>query len=145
MIQQANPTLFSTVSYTSSGPGSATASVLPGGQLLSAWRYGVDPIPAQAVGATKLPTGATGQMVDPNYRNPYSEQANAGYSWQISDNSIFEGEYIHELGLHESKTIVINPTINGVRSTTAPFTALGLPVLGGIRDYMSIGRSRYDG
>ncbi len=57
---------------------------------------------------------------------------------------MIEVEYVHELGLHESKTIVINPTINGVRNTTAAFQALGLPVLGGIRDYMSIGRSRYD-
>ena len=145
MLQQANPTLFSTVSYTSPGPGSASASVLPSGQLLSAFRFGIDPLPAQAVGATKLPTGATGQYVDPNYRNPYSEQANAGYAWQINDASVFEAEYIHTLGLHESKTIVINPTIGGVRNTSAAFAAAGLPVLGGIRDYMSIGRSRYDG
>jgi hypothetical protein len=144
MEQQANSSLFTTVSYTSSGPGSATASVLPGGQLLSAWRFGVDPIPAQAPGASQLPTGATGQMMDKNYVNPYSEQWNAGYSWQLSSASVIEIEYVHELGLHESKTIVINPTINGVRNTTAAFQALGLPVLGGIRDYMSIGRSRYD-
>ncbi len=145
MEQQANASIFSTVAYTSSGPGSPTASVLPSGQLLSAFRFGIDPIPPQAPGASQLPTGATGQMVDASYRNPYSEQANVGYSWQFTNNSVVEFEYIHELGLHESKTIVINPTINGVRNTTAPFQAAGLPVLGGIRDYMSIGRSRYDG
>jgi hypothetical protein len=144
MEQQANSSLFTTVSYTSSGPGSPTATALPGGQLLSAWRFGVDPIPPQAPGAANLPAGATGQMMDPNYRNPYSEQWNGGYSWQLTSDSVFEAEYVHELGLHESKTIVVNPTINGVRNTTAAFTAMGLPVLGGIRDYMSIGRSRYD-
>ena len=145
MEQQANTSLFTTVSYTSSGAGSATASVLPSGQLLSAWRFGVDPIPPQAPGAAQLPAGATGQMMDAHYTNPYSEQANAGYSWQVTSDSVIEVEYVHELGLHESKTIVINPTINGVRNTTAAFQAAGLPVLGGIRDYMSIGRSRYDG
>jgi len=145
MEQQANSSLFTTVSYTSSGAGSTTASKLPSGELLSAWRFGVDPIPPQAPGASQLPTGATGQLMDPNYRNPYSEQWNGGYAWQLTQNSVFEAEYVHELGLHESKTIVINPTINGVRNTTAAFTADGLPVLGGIRDYMSIGRSRYDG
>jgi hypothetical protein len=82
--------------------------------------------------------------MDPHYRNPYSEQWNAGYSWQLNRESDIEIEYVHELGLHESKTIVINPTINGVRNTTAAFQAAGQPVLGGIRDYMSIGRSRYD-
>jgi hypothetical protein len=145
MEQQANTSLFTTVSYTSSGPGSATASALPGGQLLSAWRFGVDPVPAQAPGAAQLPPGATGQMMDAHYANPYSEQANVGYSWQVTGDSVIEVEYVHELGLHESKTIVINPTINGVRNTSAAFQALGLPILGGIRDYMSIGRSRYDG
>ncbi len=144
MEQQANASLFTTVAYTSSGPGSPTASVLPSGQLLSAWRFGVDPIPPQAPGALQLPTGATGQLMDPNYRNPYSEQWNAGYAWQVTGNSVIELEYVHELGLHESKTVVINPTINGVRNTTAAFQALHLPVLGGIRDYMSTGRSRYD-
>jgi hypothetical protein len=145
MEQQANSSLFTTVAYTSSGPGSASASVLPSGQLLSAFRFGVDPLPPQAPGATQLPTGATGQMMDPHYQNPYTEQFNAGYAWQVTPASLVEVEYVHSLGLHESKTIVINPTINGVRWTTAPFQALGLPVLGGIRDYMSIGRSRYDG
>jgi len=56
-----------------------------------------------------------------------------------------EVEYIHELGLHESKTIVINPLINGVRNTTAAFAAAGFNFSGSIRDYQSIGRSRYDG
>jgi Carboxypeptidase regulatory-like domain/TonB dependent receptor len=144
MEQQANASLFTTVAYTSPGPGSPAASVLPSGQLLSSFQFLVDPLPPQAPGASQLPTGATGQIMDPNYRNPYSEQANAGYSWQLNPNSVIEVEYVHELGLHESKTIVINPTIDGVRDTTAAFEAAGLPVLGGIRDYMSIGRSRYD-
>jgi len=144
MEQQANSNLFTTVAYTSSGPGSSSASVLPNGELLSAWRFGIDPIPPQAPGGSQLTTGATGQMMDPNYRNPYSEQWNGGYSYQVTPNSVIEVEYVHELGLHESKTIVINPTINGVRDTTAPFMAMGLPVLGRISDAMSIGRSRYD-
>ena len=91
-----------------------------------------------------MPTGATGRLVDPTYRNPYSEQWNGGYSWQITSDSVIEAEYVHVLGLHESKSIVVNPQINGVRNTSAPFAALGLPVLGEIQDYDSIGRSRYD-
>jgi len=145
MEQQANASLFTTVSYTSSGAGSASASVLPSGQLLSAFRFGIDPLPPQQIGATQLPTGATGQMMDPHYSNPYTEQFNVGYGWQVTNSTLIEAEYVHSLGLHESKTIVINPTINGVRFTDSLFKAAGLTVLGGIRDYMSIGRSRYDG
>jgi hypothetical protein len=63
----------------------------------------------------------------------------------LKNTTLIEAEYVHSLGLHESKTIVINPTVGGVRYTDALFKAAGLPVLGGIRDYMSIGRSRYDG
>ena len=144
MEQQANPTIFSTVSYTSAGPGDPNATVLPNGQLLSAWRFGIDPLPPQAPGATQLPAGSTGFLIDPTYRNPYSQQWNGGYSWQLTNDSVFEAEYVHELAVHEAKYYVMNPTINGVRSTSAPFKAAGLPVLGAIRDYASIGRSRYD-
>ena len=147
MEQQANPTLFSTVTYTNSvtpGTTSGTSSALPSGELLQNFRFGVDPLPPQLVGGTQLPKGANGRIIDPTYRNPYSEQWNGGYAWQVTGDSVIEVEYVHELGLHESKSIVVNPKINGVRNTDAPFAAAGLPVLGYIQDYDSIGRSRYD-
>jgi len=147
MEQQANASLFSTVTYTNSvapGTTSGTSSALPGGELLQNYRFGVDPLPPILPGGAQLPNGSTGRLVDPTYRNPYSEQWNGGYSFQVTSDSVIEAEYIHELGLHESKSIVVNPQINGVRNTTAPFTAAGLPVLGEIQDYDSIGRSRYD-
>ena len=146
MLQQANPTVFATASYNSSAPGSSTASVLPSGQLLSAWRFGVDPIPAKLPGSTQLSgTSTTAAIMDPNYRNPYSEQVNASYSWSLTQDSVIEAEYVHELGLHESKTIVINPQINGVRYTDALLRNAGLPVIGQFGVRMPIGRSRYDG
>jgi Carboxypeptidase regulatory-like domain/TonB dependent receptor len=147
MEQQANASLFSTVTYSNSvapGTTSGTSSVLPSGQLLQNFRFGIDPLPPQLPGGAQLPNGATGRLVDPTYRNPYSEQFNGGYAWQVTSDSVIEAEYIHELGLRESKSIVVNPQINGVRNTAAGFQALGLPVLGEIQDYDSIGRSRYD-
>ncbi|HUA84622.1 MAG TPA: carboxypeptidase regulatory-like domain-containing protein [Bryobacteraceae bacterium] len=147
MEQQANASLFSTVTYTNSvapGTTSGTSATLPSGELLQNYRFGIDPLPPQLPGGSQLPTGATGRIIDPNYHNPYSEQFNGGYSWQVTSDSVIEAEYVHELGLNESKSLVVNPEINGVRNTTAPFQALGLPVLGEIQDYSSIGRSRYD-
>lgn len=151
MIQQANPTLFANVAYTNNlSPGSTGAdssSIIPTtGKPLSQFRFGVDPLPVRPAAATQL-TGASlvGQMVDPNYRNPYTEQWNGGYTFAITGDSVIEAEYVHSLGLHESKTIVINPLINGVRNTTAAFAAAGINFSGSIRDYQSIGRSRYDG
>ena len=57
-------------------------------------------------------------------------------------------EYIHELGLHENKTVNINPkdpNNGGARPLDAAFTAAGVPVLGRISDEQSVNRSRYDG
>lgn len=86
--------------------------------------------------------------MDPNYQNPYSEQVNFGGSWAISNNSVFEIDYIHELGVHESKTVNINPLIpggGGVRPLDAQEAAMGLPVLNRIDDEQSIDTSHYNG
>jgi hypothetical protein len=86
--------------------------------------------------------------MDPKYRNPYSEQWNAGYTWALDSASAVELDYIHELAIHESKTININPTLvsmGGARPLSAAFSAAGLPVLSRIDNEESIGRSRYDG
>jgi hypothetical protein len=84
--------------------------------------------------------------MDPNYRNPYSETWNIGYSWQLSKNSVIEAEYAHELGTHESRTIDVDQGFaGGPRPLDAAFAAAGQPVLGRVDDEQSIGRSRYDG
>ncbi len=150
MIQQINPTLFATVfAISSQGPGDATAEVVPGTNIrLSNWRFGVDPLPAIPPPPTRFNGGETGRLMDPFYRNPYSQQWNAGYAFKLTPASVVEVEYVHELGLRESKTFNINPTrpdLGGARPLTAAFRAAGLPVLGRIDVEQSVGRSRYDG
>ena len=93
--------------------------------------------------------------MDPNYKNPYTQQWNLGYSWQFNSYSVLEFDYTHVLALHESKTLNINPTRRlfvdaaGNEITSRPldaaFAAAGLPVLGRIDLEASVGRSRYDG
>jgi hypothetical protein len=85
--------------------------------------------------------------MDPHYRNPLSEQFNVGYAYSPTTHDVIELEYVHELGLHESKTININPKdpTTGVRILTNAFTNAGVPVLGRVDDEQSIDRSRYDG
>ncbi len=150
MIQQINPTLFATVlSISSSEPGDPTADVVPGTNIqLSNWRFGVDPQPIIPPPPTQLQGGAVGRLMDPNYRNPYSQQWNLGYSYELSPSSAIEVEYVHELGLRESKTININPkrvALGGARQLEAAFVAAGLPKLNRIDVEESVGRSRYDG
>jgi hypothetical protein len=146
MIQQSNPTLFGTAfDLVSTGPNDTNASVVPGtGITLNQWRFGVDPFPAIPPPASTLSDGATGRIMDPTYRNPYSEQWNVGYAFQPDQLSVIEVSYVHELGVHEGDRLNINPTVNGVRPLSATFVAAGLPKLGPIVDDESAGRSRYD-
>ncbi len=143
MIQQSNPTIYQGV-FSISSPG----EVVPGtGLTLGQWQYGVSPLPTIPPPSTVLADGSTGRLMDPNYRNPVSEQFNVGYQWALNSSTVFETEYIHVLGLHENKTININPIdpATGERPLSAAFAAAGVPVLGRVMDEQSINRTRYDG
>lgn len=157
MIQQANPTLFATVfSVTTKGPSdpsctSATpACYVPGTTIpLTQWRYGVDPMPVTPSGnITSLPAGSTGRLINPDYKDPYTQQANIGYSWELNASSVMEVDYIHSLALHEANGFQINPinpSAGPSRILSAAFAAANQPVLGSINEASSAGRSRYDG
>jgi outer membrane receptor protein involved in Fe transport len=150
MLQQVNPTFFATVfDAISAGPGDPNADILPGfNKPLSQWRYGVDPLPPVPPALTKFEGGEVGRLMDPYYHNPYTEQFNIGYAFQINDANVIELEYIHSLGLREPKALDINPKIvalNGARELDATFTGAGLPQLGRIEVQAAISRSRYDG
>jgi hypothetical protein len=148
MLQQANPTLFTLVTYSSTGPGDTNADILPGSnKRLSAFRYGVDTLPSKPAAATDAGPNDVLRPIDPNWRNPYTQQWNGGYTWAITSDSAIEAEYIHVLSLHEAKSIVINPkeVSTGARWTDAPLKAAGLVALGQVRMNEPIGRGRYDG
>src|SRR5690242_8426055 len=143
MEQMANPTIFQT-QFSIGTP----QEIVPGtGIPLGNYRYGVDPLPTIGAPSSQLLPGSTGRLMDPLYRNPMTEEENIGYSWQLTNSSIIEAEYVHVLGLHLNKTININPQLPPTknRPLDAAFAAAGLPVLGSVRDEQSIGRSRYDG
>jgi hypothetical protein len=150
MLQQVNSTLFATVlDLTSAGPTDKNADLVPGAnKLLSQWRYGVDPLPPVPPPPTNLAAGSVGRLMDPFYHNPYTEQFNVGYSFQINNSNVFEVDYVHSLGLRESKTLDINPklpALGGARPLNALFNGAGLPSLGRIDVETAVGRSRYDG
>jgi outer membrane receptor protein involved in Fe transport len=157
MEQQANATIFQTAFAIAPG------DTVPGtGILLDNWRFGIDPLPTIPPASGTLNAGATGRLMDPNYRTPVTEEFNGGYTWAINAHSAFEAEYVHVLGLHENKTINLDPNIpvtpnniTTLKRTGAPggffrpfdaaFKAAGVPVLGSVRDETASGRSRYDG
>jgi len=150
MIQQINPTIFVSVFSIASG------DLVPGTNiLLSNWRFGIDPLPTIPPPPTQLPNNSTGRIMDPDYQNPFTQQWNVGYAWQLNSYSALEIDYTHILGLHESKTVNINPTraifLDGAgaeitsRPLTAALTAAHQPILGRVDLEQSSGRSRYDG
>jgi hypothetical protein len=150
MEQQTNSdSVFTQVlQLSSTGPGDPNASVVPGtgGIILSNYRYGIDPLPLIPPAAKALAAGAVGRLVNPDFHNPYNQEFNLGYSFQLSANDLIEIEGIHSLALREAKRININPTrfATGAKDLDAFFVAAGLPKLAQIIVESSVGRSRYD-
>jgi outer membrane receptor protein involved in Fe transport len=146
MEQMSNPTVFQSVlSLTNS------SDPVPGtGKTLGQWQYGIDPLPTIPPPSSQLAVGSVGRLMDPNYRNPVTEEFNGGYSWALNANTALEVEYTHVLGLHENKTINVDQKVpvNGVcctRPLDAAFAVAGQPRLNSVRNEESIGRSHYDG
>jgi len=102
-----------------------------------------------------LSNGSTGRTMDPDYRNPYSEEFNFGYQWAFAANWVLEAEYTHTLGLHGNVDININykdPNNGSKRVMADAYTAYaaancpdGYCVLGRTMNNEAIGRTRYDG
>jgi outer membrane receptor protein involved in Fe transport len=147
MEQQANPTIFQTVLSLST-----PSDPVPGtGLTLGQWRYGVSPLPTLPGPSSTLASRSVGRLIDPNYRNPVSEEFNLGYSWALSNSSVFEAEYTHVLGLHENKTVNIDQKVpNGVDASgnvilTRPLDSTIGSQFASVRVEEAINRSRYDG
>src|SRR5258708_6281554 len=149
MEQQANPTIFQTL-FDITDP---VKDTVPGTNIpLGQWHYGVDPMPTIAPPSSQLNPGSIGRLMAPNYRNPVTEEFNAGYSWALNANTALEVEYTHVLGLHGNKTINIDQKVpvHGAcctRPLDAAFAASNpsLPQLGSVRVDESINREHYDG
>jgi hypothetical protein len=159
MEQQANNTIFQTAFSIQNG-----SDIVPGtGIPLSNWNVINSQFPVIPPPSHDLAAGSSiGRLMDPNYRTPVTEEFNGGYTWAMSNKSVFEAEYVHVLSLHENKTINVDPNIpvtpsnittlsrtgapgGFFRPLDAAFNAAGVPLLGSVRDETSGGRSRYDG
>jgi hypothetical protein len=154
MIQQANATVFATsFDVTCAGPNdpacTSPSGLVPGtNTLLTNYRYGIDPAPVNPPAGHNLAPGSTGRIMDPRYRNPYTQQINFGLQYALGTHSVVEVEYVQARGLHENKTVNTNPQeyFNGnIRPYSAAFAAAKVPRLGRIAVEEAIGRSYYDG
>ena len=99
-------------------------------------------------------TGSVGRLIDPDYRNPVTEEFNLGYTWALNQQTAVEVEYTHVLGLHTNKTINIDQKIpiDGACSLVRSIRRLPLQLRifltgyrSSVRNEESIGREHYDG
>jgi hypothetical protein len=152
MLQQANATVFAnTFSIACNGPTDTTCSdaTVPGTNIsLNNYRYGIDPAPVIPPAGHDLAAGSTGRLMSNGYRNPYTQQINFGFQFAPNSYSVVEVDYVQARGLHENKTVNMNPIryySDNKRPFSAAFAAANVPVLGRIADEEAIGRSYYDG
>ena len=148
MEQMANATVFQTVLSLSS-----PKDPVPGtGKTLGQWQYGIDPMPTIPPPSTELATRSVGRLMDPHYRNPVTQEYNIGYTWAVNQNTAFETEYTHVLGLHSNKTMNMDQRIpvNGVcctRPLDPAYLASSIPdrIPASVRVDTANGRDHYDG
>src|SRR5882757_6122893 len=96
MIQQANAQVFAnTYSINGGGPGSTCGpgNNVPGTNIpICNYRYGVDPAPAIPPAGFNLAPQSTGRIMDPAFRNPYSQQINFGVQYAVTNYGVLEVE-----------------------------------------------------
>jgi hypothetical protein len=105
--------------------------------------------------SSELAPRSVGRLIDPHYRNPVTEEFNAGYTWAINQNAAIEAEYVHVLGLHINRTINVDQRIpigNAAgdcctRPFDAPYAASSISDRppASVRVEEAIGREHYDG
>ena len=148
MEQMANATVFQTVLSLSS-----PSDPVPGtGKTLGQWQYGIDAMPTIPPPSTELASRSVGRLMDPHYRNPVTQEFNFGYTWAVNQNTAFETEYTHVLGLHGNKTMNMDQKrpVDGeccTRPLDDAYAASSIPdrVPASVRVDTANGRDHYDG
>ncbi|MEK6281053.1 MAG: TonB-dependent receptor [Acidobacteriota bacterium] len=121
-LTQSNPVLYQTaLSLTNSDVGI--------GQLPT-FRFGVDPLPTPPAGFSfsNLAFGGFGRINDPDASEPYIQKWSFGVETKLGENMTLASDYVHTLGLHESRVQVINPRIENICNPLYPGSTPASPV-----------------
>lgn len=113
-LTQSNPVLYQTaLSLTNTAVGS--------GQLPT-FRFGVDPLPTPPAGFSfaNLAVGGFGRINDPEASEPYVQKFSIGFQHELNSRMSISSDYVHTLGLHESRVQNINPRIENVCNPLFP-------------------------
>ena len=107
-LTQTNPELFQTAL--------TLVNTAVGVGQLSTFRFGIDPLPQPPPGFSfaDLAVGGFGRINDPDASEPYIQKMSLGFETQLGRNTTLSSDYVHTLGLHESRVQVINPRIRQI-------------------------------
>ena len=155
MEQMSHPTVYQQALSITAATDNVPGLNIPLGSFVYSSAHAAAVVAGIPAATGNLLNGSTGRTMDPSYRNPFAEEFNAGYQWQLSESAVLEVDYTHTLGLHSNVDVNINytdPTNGGIRPLAAAFGTLvpskcpaGYCVLGRTMDNRAIGRTRYDG
>jgi Carboxypeptidase regulatory-like domain/TonB dependent receptor len=115
-LTQSNPELFQTaLTLTNTAVG-------VGDPFLSTFRFGIDPLPPVPADFSfgELSFGGFGRINDPDATEPYIQKFSIGFESQIWKNTTVSSDFVHTLGLHESRVQVINPRIRQICDPAFP-------------------------
>ncbi|HYO63642.1 MAG TPA: TonB-dependent receptor [Pyrinomonadaceae bacterium] len=86
------------------------------------FRFGVDPLPGLPANfsVSELGVGGFGRITDPDVSEPYVQKFSLGFETQLSPGMTLSSDYVHTLGLHESRVQVINPQIRDICDPAFP-------------------------
>lgn len=93
-----------------------------------------DPYGGQSTSAYCSAAAPTVTILDPDYRNPYSQQFNLGYSREVTSDFFIHVDGAYSRTLRDYRTVDLNYPIHGVR----PF-----PQFARILDHAPIGQAKY--
>ncbi len=107
-LTQTNPELYQTALQ-------LVNSAVGVGQLAT-FRYGVDPLPLPGAGFSfsELAFGGFGRINDPDASEPYVQKFSIGFQKSFGSGFVLSSDYVHTLGLHESRVQVVNPQIRSI-------------------------------
>jgi len=97
---------------------------------LAAFRFGIDPLPAPPAdfSFSELAFGGFGRINDPDMSEPYVQKWSLGFETTLWRNTTLSSDFVHTLGLHESRVQVINPRIRRVCDATFPGSTPASPL-----------------
>jgi Carboxypeptidase regulatory-like domain/TonB dependent receptor len=113
-LTQSNPELFQTAL-------TLVNNSVGVGQL-STFRFGVDPLPLPPAGFSfsELAFGGFGRINDPDASEPYIQKFSIGFQKSLGSGFVLSSDYVHTLGLNESRVQNINPQIGSVCNPAFP-------------------------